>query len=123
MCISGRRSERPTFVLNVAPRFSNGAISHRPDVAELWADNMAMPFPFLAYLAVEQKSTSLTSTTVQQCGLQREMLKSSSSLSWQHIIGPQSQDTGLLVDEQRLGRLRHGARPLHAAEMERLGVG
>lgn len=34
------------YLLNMAPRYSNGAISHRPDVAELWADNVAMSFPF-----------------------------------------------------------------------------
>jgi hypothetical protein len=34
------------FILNEAPRYSNGAISHRVDIAELWADNMAMSFPF-----------------------------------------------------------------------------
>ena len=34
------------YILNQAPRWSNGAISQRPDVAEIWADNMAMSFPF-----------------------------------------------------------------------------
>jgi len=34
------------YILNQAPRWSNGAISHRSDVAEIWADNMAMSFPF-----------------------------------------------------------------------------
>ncbi len=34
------------YILNQAPRYSNGAVSHRPDVAELWADNLAMSFPF-----------------------------------------------------------------------------
>ncbi|UKZ69361.1 uncharacterized protein TrAtP1_010369 [Trichoderma atroviride] len=90
----GAADRESDFILNVAPRWSNGAISHRPDVAELWADNMAMSFPFLAYLAVQHNDTSLMSLTVQQCGLQRAVLKGS-SLSWQHIIGPQSQDTGL----------------------------
>ncbi|KAM6483822.1 Six-hairpin glycosidase-like protein [Trichoderma sp. SZMC 28011] len=90
----GAANRESDFLLNVAPRWSNGAISHRPDVAELWADNMAMSFPFLAYLAVQHNDTSLMSLTVQQCGLQRAVLKGS-SLSWQHIIGPQSQDTGL----------------------------
>ncbi len=33
--------------------------------------------------------------TVRQCGLYRAVLKTSSALSWRHIIGPQSQDTGL----------------------------
>ena len=35
-----------SYLLEDAPRWSNGAISHRPDVAELWADNVAMSFPF-----------------------------------------------------------------------------
>jgi hypothetical protein len=34
------------YILNDAPKWSNGAISQRPDVAEIWADNMAMSFPF-----------------------------------------------------------------------------
>lgn len=34
------------YLLNDVPRWSNGAISHRPDIAELWADNVAMSFPF-----------------------------------------------------------------------------
>lgn len=48
----------------------------------------------MAYLAVQQNDTSLMSVTVQQCGLQRAVLKGK-NLNWQHIIGPQSQDTGL----------------------------
>jgi hypothetical protein len=34
------------YILNQAPKWSDGAISHRGDVAEIWADNMAMSFPF-----------------------------------------------------------------------------
>lgn len=34
------------YILNDAPRWSNGAISQRGNVAEIWADNMAMSFPF-----------------------------------------------------------------------------
>lgn len=34
-------------------------------------------------------------TTVAQCGLQRDVLKTSQVDNWRHIIGPQSQDTGL----------------------------
>ncbi|KPM41355.1 hypothetical protein AK830_g5170 [Neonectria ditissima] len=83
------------YLLNVAPRWSNGAISQRSDVAEVWADNMAMSFPFLAYLAVQKNDVSLMSDTVKQCGLHRDVLKTSDHLNWRHIIGPQSQDTGL----------------------------
>jgi hypothetical protein len=42
----GASDREEDFLINIAPRFSNGAISQRPDVAELWADNMAMSFPF-----------------------------------------------------------------------------
>jgi hypothetical protein len=34
------------YILNQAPKWSNGAISHRPDVAEIWADFTAMAPPF-----------------------------------------------------------------------------
>lgn len=83
------------YLLSLVPRWSNGAISHRPDVAELWADNMAMSFPFLAYQAVQTSNASLMAETVNQCGLQRAVLKTGQFLNWRHIIGPQSQDTGL----------------------------
>jgi rhamnogalacturonyl hydrolase YesR len=33
-------------------------------------------------------------TAVTQCGLQRDVLKADNK-NWQHIIGPQAQDTGL----------------------------
>jgi len=110
-------NRQANYILNEAPRWSNGAISQRPDIAELWADNMAMSLPFcrshfslfmsrelrnkstanalaVAYLAVQEGNISLMAETVTQCGLQRAVLKAS-DLNWQHIIGPQSQDTGL----------------------------
>jgi hypothetical protein len=34
------------FILNEAPRWENGAISHRRGEVELWADNVAMSMPF-----------------------------------------------------------------------------
>lgn len=39
-------NRQANYLLKIAPKYSNGAISHRPDVAELWADNVAMSFPF-----------------------------------------------------------------------------
>ncbi len=42
----GASDRQADYILNQAPKWSNGAISHRPDVPELWADNMAMSFPF-----------------------------------------------------------------------------
>lgn len=43
---NGAADRQADYLLHQVPRYSNGAISHRPDVAELWADNMAMSFPF-----------------------------------------------------------------------------
>lgn len=91
----GASQRQADYILNQAPKYSNGAISQRPDVAELWADFNFMAPPFLAYFAVQQNNASLMAAVVAQFGLQRAILKSSSSGSWQHIIGPQSQDTGL----------------------------
>lgn len=49
----------------------------------------------VAYLAVQQNNASLMAETVSQCGLYRDVLKTGQHLNWRHIIGPQSQDTGL----------------------------
>ncbi|PPR04273.1 hypothetical protein CVT26_004063 [Gymnopilus dilepis] len=87
-----------TGLLEDVPRFANGAISHRSDVAELWADFMYMAPPFLAYYAVNQGNTTLLQETVEQCTLYRQVLKANRTDAmnglWMHIIGPQNQDTG-----------------------------
>ncbi len=43
---NGAADRQADYILRKAPRYANGAISHRADVKELWADNMAMSFPF-----------------------------------------------------------------------------
>lgn len=43
---NGAADRQADYILHKAPKFSNGAISQRADVKELWADNMAMSFPF-----------------------------------------------------------------------------
>ncbi|KAG6815337.1 hypothetical protein H0H87_002807 [Tephrocybe sp. NHM501043] len=87
------------FVLNTAPRFYNGAISHRASVAELWADFMYMAPPFLAYYAADTLNATLLLEAVNQCRYYRQVLQSNTTAVykgvWEHIIGPQSQDTGL----------------------------
>lgn len=44
---------------------------------------------------MQENNVSLMAEAVSQCGLYRDVLKTSSDLNWRHIIGPQSQDTGL----------------------------
>ncbi|KAK7457789.1 hypothetical protein VKT23_010128 [Stygiomarasmius scandens] len=83
------------YLLHQAPRFWNGAISQRVDVAELWADWMYMVPPFLAYHAADTSDISLLKESVKQCGYYRQILKSTTSGLWTHIAGPQSHDTGL----------------------------
>lgn len=60
---------------------------------------MFMAPPFLAYYAVDTNNHSLLDLTVTQCGLYRQVLHANTTASykglWEHIIGPQSQDTGL----------------------------
>ncbi|KAF8067998.1 Six-hairpin glycosidase-like protein [Lyophyllum atratum] len=86
-------------MISSAPRFWNGAISHRVSVAELWADFVYMAPPFLAYYAADSSNETLLHESVKQCGYYRQVLQSNTTTSykgvWEHIIGPQSQDTGL----------------------------
>ncbi|EPE31615.1 Six-hairpin glycosidase [Glarea lozoyensis ATCC 20868] len=90
-----RAAERQAeYILTQAPRWGNGAISHRREEMELWADNVAMSMPFLAYLAVQQKNVTLMEEMVTQCRLYRAVLQTSASLNWQHIIGVEPKDPG-----------------------------
>ncbi|KIK66685.1 hypothetical protein GYMLUDRAFT_156931 [Collybiopsis luxurians FD-317 M1] len=98
---AGGAFEEFSYITGQAPRFFNGAISQRTDVAELWADFMYMAPPFLAYYAVDTANSSLLQLVVDQCGLYRQVLQANLSSStsydglWEHIIGPQSADLGL----------------------------
>ncbi|KAJ6596745.1 hypothetical protein B0H10DRAFT_2088065 [Mycena sp. CBHHK59/15] len=96
------------YMLSAAPRWSNGAISQRADVPELWADFMYMAPPFIAFFAADSNNASLLRTAYKQCGLYREVLLFGSNAStpsavntsatsglWHHIVGPQSADAGL----------------------------
>ncbi|KAF5380742.1 hypothetical protein D9757_007120 [Collybiopsis confluens] len=93
---AGREAQ---YLLTGAPRFWNGAISHRVDYAELWADFIYMAPPFLAWYAVDTSNPQLLRQTVDQCGLYRKVLQKDVSVSyhgiWEHIIGPVNQDVGV----------------------------
>ncbi|KAJ7672809.1 hypothetical protein B0H17DRAFT_1141052 [Mycena rosella] len=82
------------YITQSAPRYSNGAISHRTDVPELWSDFIYMGPPFMAYVAADQKNLALLQTAYVQCGLYRQILKSPSG-AWEHIVGPEAPDLGL----------------------------
>lgn len=83
-----------------APRWSNGAISHREEYAALWADFVYMAPPFLAYHAVATGDSTLMKEAIQQCLLYGDVLRTGPSKlglegTWHHIIGPQLEDLGL----------------------------
>ena len=87
------------FLLEKVPRWENGAISHRDNYAELWADFIYMAPPFLSYLAVATKNESLLRQSQSQCRLYEEILRAQApsrkpSNLWRHIIGPVAQDLG-----------------------------
>lgn len=79
------------YLLNDAERYSNGAISHRVELAELWSDAISMFPPFLAFYAVAANDLELMSEAVKQCELYREVLMIESGPKkglWKHIVGP-----------------------------------
>lgn len=62
---TGAADRQADYLLHKVPRFSNGAISHRPDIAELWIDNMAMSFPFRKFAPVDRHRTQPKPNTSQ----------------------------------------------------------
>ncbi|CDO68725.1 hypothetical protein BN946_scf184652.g52 [Trametes cinnabarina] len=77
-----------TYLLDKAPRTSDGAISHRSEQVQLWADFVYMAPPFIAYYGALKGGSgglSLLKIAYKQCKLYRQYLRSSSGL-WKHIV-------------------------------------
>ncbi|KAF8157098.1 hypothetical protein B0H34DRAFT_859672 [Crassisporium funariophilum] len=91
--------EEVDYILGEAPRWWNGAISHRVQYAELWADFVYMVPPFLAYYGAATNNASVLSASVDQCRLYRQILRANTTGVavglWEHIIGPQNADPGI----------------------------
>ncbi|KAH0582129.1 hypothetical protein H2248_011782 [Termitomyces sp. 'cryptogamus'] len=90
------------FITQGAPRAWNGAISHRVEYVELWADFIYMAPPFLAYYAVETRNITLLREAVYQCQAYRQILQYNTTTAdknfeglWEHILGPVKNDPGL----------------------------
>jgi len=81
-------------LVNVVPRWPNGAISQRESLPELWADEVYMAPPFLAYYAVDTANLTLARESARQCLLYRDVLVTPTG-PWYHITGPQTKDFGL----------------------------
>ncbi|KAH8829564.1 Six-hairpin glycosidase-like protein [Flagelloscypha sp. PMI_526] len=84
------------LVVEKAPRWTNGAISHRANVAELWADFMYMAPPFIAFVGADTGNETLLEEAYNQCANYREVLSSHTSGTglWKHIMGPDNSDHG-----------------------------
>ncbi|KAJ9629782.1 hypothetical protein H2203_002163 [Taxawa tesnikishii (nom. ined.)] len=80
------------YLLETAPRYKNGAISHRKEVEELWSDAVHMVPPFLAYYAVVSNDLDAMKQAVEQCRLYRDVLvvkeEGREKGLWRHIVGP-----------------------------------
>ncbi|KAI3596725.1 glycoside hydrolase family 105 protein [Moniliophthora roreri] len=73
---------------------ASGAISHRADETQLWADFVYMVPPFIAYYGALQgkNGTNLLQTAYTQCSLYRDALRDSNGL-WRHVALGSWQDT------------------------------
>jgi rhamnogalacturonyl hydrolase YesR len=82
------------YTLNVVPRTSDGAISHRVAQVQLWSDSVFMVPPFLAYYGVLTGNTTLMNEAYNQIKLYRNYLRDTSAKNlWKHIVlGNNTQD-------------------------------
>jgi rhamnogalacturonyl hydrolase YesR len=81
-------SEQLNYLLNVAPRAPNGAISQRENQVQLWADFIYMAPPFIAYygaLEDEDRCQDLLQTAYDQVRFYREVLYDQNVSLWRHI--------------------------------------
>jgi len=75
------------YILNVAPRTSTGAISHRADSKQYWADGVYMGFPFIAYYGAVTGNQTLLQIAYDQCRLYRDalLIDGPTGKLWAHI--------------------------------------
>ncbi|ORY31626.1 hypothetical protein BCR39DRAFT_525995 [Naematelia encephala] len=81
------------YLLYDVPRSAQGAISHRADQVQYWADFVYMVPPFLAYYGALHNNQSLLQEAYTQCSLYRGQLRQSSGL-WNHIEGGTTNNGG-----------------------------
>lgn len=76
-----------SYLTKTVPKTSAGAISHRPpgETAQLWADNVYMVPPFLAYYGVTAGKTAYILSAYNQVRLYRDQLRADSGL-WKHVV-------------------------------------
>jgi len=92
----GAAADQLEFILTDVPKTSDGAISHRTEQVQLWADSVYMVPPFLAYYGVLSGNTSLIAESYTQIKLYRQyLLDTSAGGLWKHILlGSSGNDEG-----------------------------
>ncbi|TFY74471.1 hypothetical protein EWM64_g9543, partial [Hericium alpestre] len=76
------------YLMEEAPRTAEGAISHRVDQVQLWADFVYMAPPFIAYygaLQGGQDGQELLQAAYDQCRLYRDVLFDADASLWRHV--------------------------------------
>lgn len=87
---------RPLITSKTKPQSQTGAISHRADQSQYWADFIFMVPPYLAYYAEMTNNRTLMSEAVRQISLYRDFLRREPQGLWAHIQGGQGNlDPGL----------------------------
>ncbi|KAF5313839.1 hypothetical protein D9619_013072 [Psilocybe cf. subviscida] len=92
---AGAATDQLDYLLNVVPRTSDGAISHRVSEVQLWSDFVYMVPPFLAYYGVTTKNRTLVAESYNQIKLYRQYLRDNTTGMWRHVLmGTSGNDPG-----------------------------
>ncbi|KAH9027246.1 Six-hairpin glycosidase [Lactarius pseudohatsudake] len=90
--------EQLGYLLSFAPRADSGAISHRDDQVQLWADFVYMVPPFIAYFGVLQNDDyggpALLQIAYDQIRLYRDALFDADANLWRHVTLGSWEDSG-----------------------------
>ncbi|KDR71838.1 hypothetical protein GALMADRAFT_74638 [Galerina marginata CBS 339.88] len=89
---AGAAKDQLDYLLQVVPRTSDGAISHRVSQVQLWSDFVYMVPPFLAYYGVVSRNRTLVAESYNQIKLYRNYLRDPTSGLWKHVLLGSSQN-------------------------------
>ena len=92
---AGAATDQLNYLFDIAPRTSDGAISHRIGQVQLWSDYVYMVPPFLAYYGVLNNNGSILYEAYNQISLYRSYLMDQRANGlWRHIILGSNGDDG-----------------------------
>ncbi|GMK56851.1 hypothetical protein CspeluHIS016_0306910 [Cutaneotrichosporon spelunceum] len=84
------------YLLYGVPQNDHGAISHRAASSQLWADNVYMVPPFLAYFGAVTNNQTLLQAAFDQISAYRQGLQDPETKLWRHMSpGPEAEDPNL----------------------------